>query len=357
MRIKTNGIAITAITALIILALMPVLPVFAQTNSISTSKTSYAVGDSLVVTGTVSPVQAGQDVSIVVLGPTNELKAFAQVTPGSDGKFSQTVMVFGSTDPSGTWSAKATYMGVSSTATFSFVGAPVTPIKTTITVSLDVDGGTIHFGGETAEFYVLVSYQDSTLDASITPTIYGPTTLTPTSTKVATGLYKITVPITANANTGTYTLVFKATLVSDQYVGSGIVMKSFLISPKLGAIDTDLAAVKKVVTDANTAANAAKAAADAAGTKATAAETAAKAAQTTATTTGTKTDAALTAAQAATTAAQGAKTSVDSAISAANAAKAATDGLTTLVYASIGASLIAALAAIVALMQISKKIA
>ena len=336
MRIKTNGIAITAITALIILALMPVLPVFAPTNSISTSKTSYAVGDSLVVTGTVSPVQAGQDVSIVVLGPTNELKAFAQVTPGSDGKFSQTVMVFGSTDPSGTWSAKATYMGISSTATFSFVGAPVTPIKTTITVSLDVDGGTIHFGGETAEFYVLVSYQDSTLDASITPTIYGPTTLTPTSTKVATGLYKITVPITANANTGTYTLVFKATLVSDKYEGSGIVMKSFLISPKLGAIDTDLAAVKKAVTDANTAANAAKAAADAAGTKATAAETAAKAA--------------LTAAQAATTAANAAKASAD-------AAKAVADGLTTLVYVAIAASVVAALAAIFAVMQITKKIA
>ena len=336
MRIKTNGIAITAITALIILALMPVLPVFAQTNSISTSKTSYAVGDSLVVTGTVSPVQVGQDVSIVVLGPTNELKAFAQVTPGSDGKFSQTVMVFGSTDPSGTWSAKATYMGVSSTATFSFVGAPVTPIKTTITVSLDVDGGTIHFGGETAEFYVLVSYQDSTLDALITPTIYGPTTLTPTSTKVATGLYKITVPIPANANTGTYTLVFKATLVSDKYEGSGIIMKSFLISPKLGAIDTDLAAVKKAVTDANTAANAAKAAADAAGTKATAAETAAKAA--------------LTAAQAATTAANAAKASAD-------AAKAVADGLTTLVYVAIAASVVAALAAIFAVMQITKKIA
>jgi len=71
-----------------------------------------------------------------------------------------------------------------------------------------------------------------------------------------------------------------------------------------------------------------------------------------------------TSADAATTAANNAKAAADAATSSANNAKTAADnaasaanGLTTLVYAAIGASLIAALAAIVALMQISRKIA
>ena len=137
-----------------------------------------------------------------------------------------------------------------------------------------------------------------------------------------------------------------------------------VIDEKITALEQSINLLGVQILAAQTAAQAAQTAATTAGTKADAALTAATAAQaaataaaTAATTAGTKADAAMTAAQAATTAAQGAKTSVDSAISAANAAKAATDGLTTLVYASIGASLIAALAAIVALMQISKKIA
>jgi uncharacterized protein YoxC len=56
-------------------------------------------------------------------------------------------------------------------------------------------------------------------------------------------------------------------------------------------------------------------------------------------------------------AADSAKASADAAKDAADDAKTATSGLTTLVYGAIGASLIAALAAIVSLMQISRRIA
>jgi hypothetical protein len=85
-------------------------------------------------------------------------------------------------------------------------------------------------------------------------------------------------------------------------------------------------------------------------TTATAASNAATAASTAA-------SAAATAAQAATTAANDAGAKADAAKAAAESAAAAANGLTTLVYAAIGASLVAALAAIVALMQISRKIA
>jgi methyl-accepting chemotaxis protein len=60
-----------------------------------------------------------------------------------------------------------------------------------------------------------------------------------------------------------------------------------------------------------------------------------------------------TVAQTANTASQAAENAAD----AANAAKDAASGLTTLVYGAIGASLVAALAAIVSLMQISRRIA
>jgi len=109
-------------------------------------------------------------------------------------------------------------------------------------------------------------------------------------------------------------------------------------------------AAKTAATQASTDAKAATTAATAAGTAATAAGTAATAAKTSA-------DAATTAATSAGTKADAAKTAADGAKAAADNAAAAANGLTTLVYAAIGASLIAALAAIVALMQISRKIA
>ena len=87
------------------------------------------------------------------------------------------------------------------------------------------------------------------------------------------------------------------------------------------------------------------------------AQTTASAALTAATAASTAATAAATAAQAALVAATAAGTKADAATAAANNAAAAANGLTTLVYAAIGASLVAALAAIVALMQISRKIA
>ncbi len=112
----------------------------------------------------------------------------------------------------------------------------------------------------------------------------------------------------------------------------------------------DIATLNTNIQAASTAVTAASTAATAAGTKADAAAAAATAA-------GTKADAATAAATAAGTKADAAKTAADAAKTAADSAASAANGLTTLVYAAIGASLIAALAAIVALMQISRKIA
>ena len=137
-----------------------------------------------------------------------------------------------------------------------------------------------------------------------------------------------------------------------------------LASTKADAAKTaaDTASTKadaaKVAADAATvAANAAKTAADGAKTAATSAQTTAQSAVTAATDAKTAATDAKTAATAAGTKADAATAAANAAKASADAAKAATDSLTTMVYVAIAASVVAALAAIFAVMQITKKIA
>ncbi|MBS7653225.1 hypothetical protein KEJ13_08870 [Candidatus Bathyarchaeota archaeon] len=283
MDLKRNAVALTA---LMLLMLLPVTA-YAVTVTVTTDKASYKPGESLVVRGVVSPVQPGQDVSIIVYSPMMEPKAFGQATPAADGTYSTTVMVFKDTDPSGAWTVKASYMGTTSEATFEFVGAPVVPPKTTITLTVSVDVGAVYHLGDTAELYALTSYQGKAIDANLTSTAYGPTSITPSVSKVGTGLYKITLSVPSTAKLGTYALVVSASHTSEQYEGSGASVKTFTVSPKpltaediskdmetlksdigtlkndTSALKSDLAATKKSASDAAAAAAGAKSAVEA----------------------------------------------------------------------------------------------
>jgi hypothetical protein len=88
--------------------------------TVRTDKASYGPGNILKVSGTVSPVAAGQDMAILVYNPSGALKAVDQVTPSSTGSYSKDLLTFASDDPTGTWSVKATYQGVSATTSFTF---------------------------------------------------------------------------------------------------------------------------------------------------------------------------------------------------------------------------------------------
>jgi hypothetical protein len=123
-----------------------------------------------------------------------------------------------------------------------------------------------------------------------------------------------------------------------------------LVASDAAATDAKITALATQITALQTAVTGLTTAATAAGTKADAATAAATAS-------GAKADAATAAATAAGTKADAAATAAGSAAASAKSAADGVSGLTTLVYAAIGASLIAALAAIVALMQISRKIA
>ena len=319
---------------------------FALTWSLTATpnSTSYAQGALVTITGTATSdgaPQAGILVGVNVRDPVSTVCYNTIVTTITGGTYS-TQFRLRSDAPTGTYtiSNTASSVGVQvATASGSFTVTSATSLTLTPTYAAPDANVTFSGTGFTAG-------QSLTLRLTWTGL-----TISLASGTVATG----------GTISGTFTVpgIQSAVHTVTATDGAGLTATALfgIAQVDLTDISAKTDAAKAAADAAKTAGDAAKVAADAAGTKATAAETAAKAAQTAATTTGTKTDAALTAAQAATTAAQGAKTSVDSAISAANAAKAATDGLTTLVYASIGASLIAALAAIVALMQISKKIA
>jgi len=129
----------------------------AATITVGTDKTSYGPGNILKVSGTASPVTAGQDVAILVYDPSGALRALAQVTPSSTGSYSEDFLTFSSNDPTGTWTVKATYQGVSAIITFTFA-VPIgtgtfTPSSPTL---LDSTGHVITSVSSNTAFFIQV---------------------------------------------------------------------------------------------------------------------------------------------------------------------------------------------------------
>jgi len=261
-----NRLEITTMM-LTLLMFLPVLPALAQaTITVTTDKNAYGVNDALVVKGTVSPVTTGQDVTIILYSPTNERKAFDQVTPAANGTYSKTIKVFGTDDVSGVWSVTATYQGVQASSTILFAGVPQPTPKTSIVITVNVDVASILAKGETANFYVLTSSSGAPIAANISYAMYGPTALTGTVTNLGTGINRISAPIPANATVGTYAIVANATYSTDIYQGSGVGEATFVVSTISDNIasltTTSVPAVAKSAADASAAATAAKASVD-----------------------------------------------------------------------------------------------
>jgi len=131
--------------------------------TVSTDRTSYSLGQSLTVSGKVSPVTAGLDVAIIVNGPSGDMRAIDQVTPNADGTYSKNVMTFMQEDPSGTWAVKATYQAATAVATFTFAGGPIgtgtfTPSAPAL---LDSAGNTISSVARNTGFFVQVQLKSN----------------------------------------------------------------------------------------------------------------------------------------------------------------------------------------------------
>lgn len=140
--------------------------------------------------------------------------------------------------------------GMNSTAS-----ANVTVARAMLDVQVKV--GSIHFRGETAEFYVLTSSFGRMVDADVSATLYfngSPVESFTSIEHVTTGLYRIPYAVPLDASAGTYTLVAESSYLTL----NGVAIESFLLSPTfagwnalligmngtVGSIKTDLGMVE-----------------------------------------------------------------------------------------------------------------
>jgi hypothetical protein len=116
--------------------------------------------------------------------------------------------------------------------TFTSVTQGCTPVPSDPEVQLDVqaDVGAMHFNGEMAEFYILVSLSGNPTDAAVNATLYYNgavfANLTSLIQHVDTGLYRVPYTIPCSAQAGTYALVATASY----YTAEGTALTSFLLN-------------------------------------------------------------------------------------------------------------------------------
>ncbi len=101
------------------------------------------------------------------------------------------------------------------------------------TVNVQVKAGELHFQGETADFYILVSRLGEPVDANLTATLYHEgelyENLTFSIEHVSRGFYRIPYTLPLNASEGVYVLIVKAEYLSF----NGVSFEDFLVSATL----------------------------------------------------------------------------------------------------------------------------
>ena len=86
---KTH-LTVFALSAILIVSI-GMAPAFGQIQSsivVTTDKSSYSEGETILVTGEVRDLYSGTPVSVIVKAPNGNLVSIAQVTVGVDKKFS-----------------------------------------------------------------------------------------------------------------------------------------------------------------------------------------------------------------------------------------------------------------------------
>lgn len=134
-------LSVFALSAIII-ASIGIAPAFGQIADsivVTTDKTSYQDGETILVTGEVRELLSGYPISLRVIAPNGNLVSVAQIEIGSDKKFSTELVAGGALmRAEGTYTIAVLYGTESRTSetTFTFGGSAGTPSKgTTIAVS------------------------------------------------------------------------------------------------------------------------------------------------------------------------------------------------------------------------------
>ena len=138
-------LSVFALSAIII-ASIGIAPVFGQIQTpivVTTDKSTYSDGESIMVTGEVKALLGGEALSLIVKAPNGNIVSIAQLTVGSDKKFSTELTAGGSLmRAEGTYTIIVQYGTQSRTAetTFSFDGAESKPTTSSVsdnTVSIE----------------------------------------------------------------------------------------------------------------------------------------------------------------------------------------------------------------------------
>ncbi|MFB5624433.1 MAG: PEFG-CTERM sorting domain-containing protein [Nitrosopumilus sp.] len=181
-------LAVFALSAILI-ASIGMAPAFGQIQSsivVTTDKSSYSEGETILVTGEVKDLYSGTPVSLIVKND-NAIVALAQLTVGADKKFSTEITAGGTMRTAGTYTVEVTYgtQNRVATTTFEFGGSTSMPTDkpskvtaTTVAIegSSDLIGYTIT-GGKLLSIMPdvdansLIVSIDATNDGSLTLTI------------------------------------------------------------------------------------------------------------------------------------------------------------------------------------------
>ena len=119
---KTH-LSVFAISAILIVSI-GMTPIFGQIQNsivVTTDKTSYSEGDTIVVTGEVRDLYSGTPVSAIVKAPNGNLVSIAQISVGADKKFSTEIAAGGALmKTEGTYTITVQYGTENRSATTSF---------------------------------------------------------------------------------------------------------------------------------------------------------------------------------------------------------------------------------------------
>ncbi len=118
----------------ILMAGIGMAPSFAQIDLpivVTTEQSSYQEGDKIVILGEVKDLISGTPVSIMLIGPTGNIVAIAQVDVGSDKRFRHEITAGGTMNVEGEYTINVLYGVQSRTASTTFVFGGITGIGTT----------------------------------------------------------------------------------------------------------------------------------------------------------------------------------------------------------------------------------
>ena len=214
LKISRTGVYLLSLLALTIV----IVPLASAALTLTADKDEYNLGDTLVVSGTATPLSA---VAIQVYNPSDSRIGFAQGTTDSTGAYSVDVMVWpaavSATMPYGTYKISATDAGsddiTETTVDFAEIAATVPTTTTTATTSTT----TVTITSVTTN--TITSSTTATTTSTRTTTKTSTSTLTTTSSTTITRSTTNTVTNTVTAQAVTQTSMVTTQVTSTETVG------------------------------------------------------------------------------------------------------------------------------------------